>query len=114
MGSYAEDYFASLERLIGRTEDRRSRATEVPPADGMPPAYAVFYRDWPIPGVLSAFTLGAGVGRHVERANAHVELVVSLATGDMRWGLAAAYLVEDCRTHLEIDIGTTLDMSRPL
>ena len=91
---YAEDCFAAYERLIARPESRCGRVTEGQPADGMPSVYAIFFDDWPVPGVLTAFTLGAGLGLHVQRLDAHVELVVSLATTDKRWGLAAAYLVE--------------------
>lgn len=113
MGSYAEEYFAALERLIGRPEDRRTRMPDRV-ADGMPPVFALFFDNWPADGVLSAFTLGAGLGRHVAAVDAHVELVVSLATRDLRWGVAAAYLTERCRTHREIGPGATLNMDEPL
>jgi hypothetical protein len=114
MTTYAHDYFDALARLLGRTEDRRSRVMSAAPADGMPPVYALFYDHWPQPGILTAFTLGGGLGLHADQVDAHVELVLSLATTDMRWGLAAAHLVENCRAHDVIDVGTTLDMGEPL
>src|SRR5262245_40962443 len=104
MPNYAEEYFDALAALIGRREDAINR---VPgdTDDGMPPVCAVFFRDWPVPGVLTAFTLGVGLGLHVESLAAHVELVVSMNTESQVWGAAAAYLAEQCRSHLELDCG---------
>jgi hypothetical protein len=64
MTNYAEDYFAALERLIGRPEDGGGGIESSRP--GLPPVHILFYRDWPAEGVLSAFTLGVSLGSHVE------------------------------------------------
>jgi hypothetical protein len=113
MSNYAAEYFHALESLLGRPEDRRGRAPE-PIDDGLPPIYALFFDDWPMPGVLSAFTLGAGLAPHLKELDAHVELVLSLRTADERWGLALAFLAERCRSHIVIGIGSTMDMGGPL
>jgi hypothetical protein len=113
MTTYADDYFAAVERLVGRPEDRIKQVSNEAD-DGMPPACGLLYDDWPRAGVLTTFTLGAGLGLHVEAFDAHVELVVSLSTADPHWGLAAVYLTERCRNHLELLPGTTLNMGEPL
>jgi hypothetical protein len=57
--NYAGEYFALLERLIGRPENRLTRVPE-------PPVYALFFENWPADGMLSAFTPGVGLSRHVD------------------------------------------------
>ncbi|MEA2700302.1 MAG: hypothetical protein QOI66_4573 [Myxococcales bacterium] len=113
MSNYAEEYFEALEALVGRREDSLNRVSGNGD-DGLPHVYALFYKDWPHPGVLTAFTLGAGLGRHVRSLDAHVELVVSVKTEDLSWGLAVAFLAEQSRSHLEFDYGTTLNMQEPI
>ena len=113
MSNYAADYFQALESLVGRREDRRRPVPEAVD-DGLPPIYALFFDDWPVQGVLSAFTLGAGLGAHEEDLDAHVELVLSLRTADERWGLALAFLTEWCRRHIQIVPGSTMNMGEPL
>ncbi len=113
MSNYAAEYLQALESFLGRPEDRRSRVPE-PIDDGLPPIYALFFDDWPVRGVLSAFTLGAGLAPHLKDLEAHVELVLSLRTTDMRWGLALAFLAERCRSHIEIGLGSTMNMGQPL
>jgi hypothetical protein len=111
--NYAQLYFGALEKLLGRREDRINR---VPSGhnDGLAPAYALYFNDWPCAGVLTAFTVGLGLGLHVRSLDAHVELMVSMASTDLSWGAGAAFLGEQCRLHLELQPGATLDMKEPL
>lgn len=113
MANYAQQYFEALKQLVGRREDLINR---VPNAhgDGLPPAHALFFRDWPRPGVLTAFTVGLALGRHVTSLDAHVELLASMETNDISWGAAVAFLGEQCRRHVELQPGVTLNMKEAL
>lgn len=111
--NYAQEYFDALEKLVGRREDRINR---VPSGrdDGLPHAHSIFFNDLPRAGVLTAFTVGLGLGLHGRGLDAHVELVVSMQTTDLSWGAAVAFLGEQCRVHVELEPGATLDMKEPL
>lgn len=113
MQNYAQLYFDALETLLGRREDQITRVSSAC-NDGLPPASALYFNDWPCAGVLTAFTVGLGLGLHVSSLDAHVELFVSMATTDVSWGAAAAFLGEQCRLHLELEPGATLDVREPL
>lgn len=113
MQNYAHEYLDALESLLGRREDRITRVPNEHD-DGLPHVYALFFDNWPRPRILSAFTLGLGLGLHVASLNAHVELVVSMETTDPSWGAAVAFLGEQCRAHVELEPGATLDMKESL
>jgi hypothetical protein len=68
MTNYADDYFAEIERLTGRPEDGNSAIQSS--RRGLPPVYVSYYRDWPVEGVLTAFTLGDVTNREPRRGAA--------------------------------------------
>jgi hypothetical protein len=74
----------------------------------------LFFHDWPVDGVLSAFTLGVALGSHVEELGGHPELVISLRTTDRRWGEGVGYLSEEARDQAVLGVGATLDIREPI
>src|SRR5262245_55939534 len=95
MGNFAEEYLDAIERLTGRSEDGNQVIESSRP--GLPAVTVLYFHDWPVDGVLSAFTLGVSLGSHVEQLGGHPELVVSLKTTDRQWGLALGVLAEEAR-----------------
>ena len=112
IGNFAESYLAAIERLTGRSENGNAIIESSRP--GLPPVTVLFFNDWPVAGVLSAFTLGVSLGSHVEEIGGHPELVVSLETTDRRWALALGVLAEQARDQAMLSIGSTLDMPAPI
>jgi hypothetical protein len=112
MRNYAEEYFAVLERLVGRPEDGRMMIPSSRP--GLPGLCVLFFPDWPVDGVLSAFTLGVALGSHVEELGGHPELVISLRTTDPLWGQGLGILSESARDQALVSVGSTLVAPEPI
>ncbi len=112
MTNFAKDYLAAIDRLTGRPEFGNATIESSRPE--LPPVFVSFYRDWPVNGVLSAFTMGVSVGAHVEALGAHPELVISLRTTDRTWGAGLGFASERARHQALLGIGSTLDLREPI
>ena len=112
MTNYAETYLQYLEKLVGRREDHIKPIESTRP--GLPIVYVLFFHDWPCKNVLTSFTLGIAMGKHIEEVGGHIECVVSLDTNDFSWGLAVAFLAEQARDQALLSYGSTLNMGEQI
>jgi hypothetical protein len=107
----AEAVLRVLEGLFGR-EDSIHKIDSTQP--GLPAVYCFFYRDLPEKGTLTAVTYGVSEANHHSWIHGRPELIISLDTNDLSWGIAAAMLAEAARGQHPMGYGSTLSLPKPI
>ncbi len=77
----------------------------------IPPVYSVVYRDTPEKGTLTAFTLGLSSVDFAEWTVARPELVISVESDDVAWGLAVGHVAARARGKYGFCVGETVNFN---
>ena len=80
------EFLLALDDRFGEVDEIRKIQSE-----GKPEIVVFYFRDLPEPGTLTAITCGLSSAEHPDWKHGAPELIVSLDTEDLGWGLAAAY-----------------------
>jgi hypothetical protein len=109
-GSSIEQYISHLEDLCGR-EGRYEPVTE---DDERPPLYFLHFADVLRPGSSLSFTYGLSSVAKKEWTGGRPELVLSLDTDDITWGLTLARFALHLRDRCLFSYGDVLDLEEPI
>ena len=105
MASSEEQYLDYLDGLIaGEPEFRKISEDGV-----FPPVFIVMYRDIPSSGMTTTFTMGLSSIDFPHWKLARPELVISVESYDIAWGLAVGYIAYQARGHYGFHMGETID-----
>jgi hypothetical protein len=81
----------------------------VTPRDVRPPLWSIIYRDFPMDGGITAFTYGLSSVDHPDWQAGKPELVLSVASGSLDWGLAIGHLALSMRGEHPFSYGSIID-----
>jgi hypothetical protein len=81
---------------------------------GVPGVTAIFYRDRPEAGLITAFTYGLSLGSHSDWRASKPELMISMESRDKAWGLAIAEIAEAHRFEWPFCYGTTVNFHQAI
>lgn len=104
-------FYEHLVDLFGKEDDIRRIESTKPE---LPAVHCFFYKDIPEPGTLTMVTYGISEATHPDWKHGRPELVVSLDTEDMAWGMAAAYMAEAARGEFAFAYSQILNFGRPI
>jgi hypothetical protein len=90
MKSPLEQYLDRLDELVGKKAEYY-RITE---EQELPSIWVVVYKDTPDEGNLTAFTFGLSSSNHAAWKLGRPELVISVNSSNIDWGLAIGFLVK--------------------
>lgn len=102
-----ERYLAHLDRLFGGAEPRFEPVGASPPGRGR--TTAIIYVDLPDPGQLTAFTYGLSLAEHPSWQLGKPELMITVRSRNIAWGLAIGYLADGLRGLCPFSYGDTVD-----
>lgn len=102
-----ELFLQHLDDVVGRPEDV-IRTVESSVRE-MRDVFVFIYKDWPHPGLLTAFTLGLSEAEHPEWTGVRPELMISVESTDEAWAYAAAYVSEHLRGRCPFHHGETIN-----
>jgi hypothetical protein len=86
MMSFQKEFLLALEQKFGEVNEIHKIQSE-----GMPEITVFFFEDLPEEGTLTAVTCGLSNANHPDWKFGMPELIVSLDTADINWGIAAGY-----------------------
>ena len=104
-------FYEYLGGLFGKEDDIRSIESSKPE---LPAVHCFFYKDLPEPGTMTMVTYGISEANHPDWKLGRPELVVSLDSEDMAWGMAAAHMAEAARGDFAFAYSQILNFDRPI
>ena len=104
-------FYEHIAGLFGKEDDIRRIESTKP---GLPAVHCFFYKDMPEPGALTMVTYGISEATHPDWKQGRPELVVSLDSEDMAWGMAAAYMAEAARGEFAFAYGQVLNFDQSI
>lgn len=105
-----ETYLQTLDNITSR-EARHDRVSLEGEA---PPIWVVTYEDWPIAGRITAFTYGLSSVDHPRWRLGRPELMTSVDSDKLAWGLAAGHLVRQHRGEQTFSYGEIYRLGDPI
>jgi suppressor of fused protein SUFU len=106
MTTPAERYLAHLDEISGGLEPEFQ---PIETTSDLPRVTTIIYRDVPEPGHITGMTYGLSLADHEDWRLGKPELCVSVASTDISWPLAAAYLAESLRGECPFSYGNVID-----
>jgi hypothetical protein len=110
MKPVVEQYLEHLEQMVG-VRGEYHLATE---ADELPAIWDIVYRDTPEEGDLTAFTFGLSSVEHTDWRLGRPELVISVHSSSLNWGLALGFLVKRFRGKCPFSYGNVVRFGGPV
>jgi hypothetical protein len=104
-----ERYLAHVDRLSGGREPRFQPIGEPPGSD---PLTSIIYHDLPGLGDLTALTYGLSLAEHPSWRYGKPELLISVRSTDIAWGLAIGHLAKSLRGRCPFTYGDTINFGR--
>ena len=84
--NFGKEWLGALESRFGEVNEIRKIQ-----ADGGPTIFAFYFRDLPEPGFITAITCGLSRADHPDWKFGTPELMVTMQSDSLAWGLCAAY-----------------------
>lgn len=104
MKSQFEQYIEHLDNMVGQS----ARYYRVTDDEESHPIWVVIYADTPQQESLTAFTFGLSSSNFAEWVKGRPELVISVETNSIDWGLSIGYLVKQFRNSCPFSLGNVI------
>jgi hypothetical protein len=102
-----EQYLDALDRITG---DPNPKFIQSPFLEGpKPPVFAVTYKNFPAPGLMTCITSGLSFAEHDEWVSYKPELLLTVQSSDEAWPLALAFTAHQGRGKYAFLINDTID-----
>ena len=102
-----EQYLDALDRLTG---DPNPKFIQSPFWEGaQPPVFAVTYKNFPAPGLMTCITSGLSFAEHDEWVSYKPELLLTVQSSDEAWPLALAFIAHQGRGKYAFPLEETID-----
>lgn len=108
-GEFRAAWLGELEAKLGKANFFR-RVRDV----GKPSVYAIYFEDLPERGYLTAVTCGLSEAGHPKWKLGCPELIVTMKTRDIAWGLAAAYFASAFFGEKSFSYGDVFKLDHPI
>ncbi|MCI0647433.1 MAG: suppressor of fused domain protein [Chloroflexi bacterium] len=105
MDSTIEHYLDLLNALTGRQPEYHL----ITEKHERPPVWTIIYRRFPGQGSLTAFTYGLSSIDYPEWRSGRPELIISVDSNNIDWGLAIGYLARTMRGQHSFSYGSIID-----
>jgi hypothetical protein len=105
-----QQYLRWLEEIAGE----RSKIYDIGGKDTWPQLIVVMYEDLPEPGYTTTYSFGLSSVEHKEWKLSRPELVISVNSSDMAWGLAMGELIKQERGISLFEYGSIFNFGEPI
>ena len=106
---FGKEWLSALESRFGEVNEIRKMQ-----ADGGPTIFAFYFRDLPEPGFITAVTCGLSRANHPDWKLGTPELMVTMRSDSLNWGLAAAYFASSYYGEKRFSYGDIFKIDDPI